>query len=84
MTHRTEPEFWDYLNALPDEVRELACKNYDLLLANPAHRSLAFKRIGLLWPVRVGIHYRALGRDEDTEVVWYWIGHHAVYDRLKT
>lgn len=84
MTHRTDPKYWDYLNALPEEVRELAYKNYDLLQVNPDHPSLAFKRIGSLWSVRVGLHYRALGRDEDPDVVWFWIGHHSVYDRMIT
>lgn len=82
MTHRTEPKYWDFLNALPEEVRELAYKNYDLLQANPAHPSLSFKRVGALWSVRVGIRYPALGRDEGADIVRYWVGHHSVYDRI--
>lgn len=31
MNHSTTPDFWEHYNALPQEVRELADKNYDLL-----------------------------------------------------
>jgi hypothetical protein len=49
------------------------------------HPSLHFKRIHVsenIWSVRIGIHYRAIGRlDEDT-VTWFWIDTHADCDRL--
>lgn len=82
MTHTTEEEFWDFFNALPQNVRILASKNHDILVTGPNHPSLCFKRIGVYWSVRIGIHYRAVGRDNDTEVIWFWIGHHSVYDRI--
>lgn len=47
--------------------------------------SLHFKRVGKrqqLWSVRVGEHYRALGREKAEGIVWFWIGTHAEYDRL--
>jgi hypothetical protein len=32
--------------------------------------------------VRVGLHYRALAVQEDQDLVWFWIGTQAEYDRL--
>jgi len=45
---------------LPSEVRALADRGYALLKANATHVSLHVKKIGDLWSVRVGLHYRAL------------------------
>ena len=76
-------EFWKLYNALPEDGRKLAIKNYRLWRDNPQHSSLRFKPVkGELWSVRIGLHYRALGRRRGDEVTWVWIGHHAVYDQL--
>jgi hypothetical protein len=40
------------------------------------------KKVGVLWSVRVGLHYRALAVEEGSDLVWVWIGSHAEYDRL--
>jgi hypothetical protein len=52
---------------------------------DPAHPSLRFRRLKGSedrFSVRVGDHYRALGRRSGKAVVWVWIGSHADYDRL--
>jgi hypothetical protein len=67
---------------LPAEIRELADRNYDILKSNPNHGSLHFKKIGALWSVRVGLHYRALATEVGDDLVWFWIGSHAEYDKL--
>ncbi len=85
MKHLTLPRYWRFYAQLPQAIRELADKNYALLKADPQHPSLHFKRVGRvkqLWSVRVGEHYRALGRDRPEGIVWFWIGTHAEYDRL--
>ena len=82
MNHFTTPDFWLLPNALPREVRELADKNYDLLKADPRHPSLRFKDIEGLWSVRVGRHYRALGRMRADGLYWFWIGPHGGYDKF--
>ena len=85
MTHLTLPRFWEHYRQLPAPVQELADKNYELLKADSYHASLHFKRVGKwqqLWSVRVGEHYRALGREKSEGIVWFWIGTHAEYDRL--
>ena len=82
MRHFASPAFWSLYQALPAEVRELADKNFSFLKANPRHPSLHFKRIGKLWSVRVGEHYRALATDVEDGLYWVWIGSHADYDRI--
>ena len=82
MKHRANPRFWRCYRALPEAVRALADSSYALLKSNPSHRSLHFKKIGILWSVRVGLHYRALAIESGDDLVWFWIGSHADYDRL--
>lgn len=71
----------DY-SRLPRSVRELARKNYRLWAQDPRHPSLHFKQIGNYWSVRVGLGYRALGREKEGTLYWFWIGHHKVYDHM--
>ena len=48
MKHYATPRFWRCHEALPKEARDLADRSYALLKADPTHRSLHFKRIGLV------------------------------------
>ncbi len=82
MTHYTTPQFWQLYNALPQEVRQLADKNFALLKADPAHSSLRLKKVGKYWSARVGVHYRVLATERAEGLVWLWIGPHATYDAL--
>jgi len=80
--HFASARFWRCYRALPGEIQALADRNYALLRTNPSHGSLHFKQVGGLWSVRVGLHYRALATAADDELVWFWVGSHAEYDRL--
>jgi hypothetical protein len=60
----------------------LADEAYQTLLADPHHPALRFKRLGRFWSVRVGLHYRPLAIEHEGNVVWFWIGPHAQYDRI--
>ena len=83
MTSTCTSEFWARYNALPAEVRALAQKNFQLWQEKPQHHSLRFKHLDDgVWSVRIGIHYRALGEKMGDSICWFWIGHHAEYDRL--
>ncbi len=82
MNHFATPSFWSAYRALPDEVRSVADKNFDLLKANPRHPSLWLKKVGAFWSARVGRNYRAVARDRAEGLVWFWIGPHDQYDRL--
>jgi len=44
--------------------------------------TLHFKKIGELWSVRVGAHYRALAVEVEGHMCWFWIGTHAEYDKI--
>ena len=63
MKHYASPKFWALYEALPSDIGELADKNYRLLKADSQHPSLHFKKVGELWSVRIGAHYRALATD---------------------
>jgi len=82
LRHFASSRFWSLYRDLPDEIRQLADKNFALLKANPRHPSLHFKQIGELWSARVGQNYRALGLDVEHGIYWIWIGTHADYDAL--
>ena len=82
MKHFASPEFWFHHRRLPEAVRDLANKNFELLKANPRHPSLRLKKVGKVWSVRVGLKYRALGEDDPDGILWYWIGSHGTYDEL--
>ena len=82
MKHRATPRFWACYRALPSEVQQLADRSYELLMRDPRHPSLHFKKVGQLWSARVGLHYRALAVEADSELLWVWIGTHAEYDRM--
>ncbi len=83
MRHFRDPGFKPLYDALPQQVRDLADKNFALLKQNPKHPSLHFKRVrNSLWSVRVGRGYRALAIEGKDGFQWFWIGSHAQYDRL--
>jgi hypothetical protein len=82
MKHFATPRFWEAYENLPDSVRKLADKSFALLKADPQHPSLHFKRVGRCWSARVGLHYRALATEAEDDLIWFWIGSHADYDRL--
>jgi hypothetical protein len=80
--HRASAKFWHRYAQLPEEIQRLADENFALLKADPRHPSLHFKKVGRMWSVRVGIHYRATATQDGDDIVWFWIGHHSEYDRL--
>ena len=83
MSHQANPDFWKFYGKLPAHIQKLADHNFALLRSNPRHPSLHFKKVGRHWSVRVGDHYRAVGVEFSQGILWYWIGSHAEYDRMK-
>jgi hypothetical protein len=70
---------------LPTEVQRQARRAYRIFRQNPNQPSLRFKPIHPTRPiysVRIGPGYRAVGILQSDEIVWYWIGSHADYDKL--
>lgn len=85
MKSYTEARFWKFYRDLPEQVRQQAREAYRQFMENPFHPSLQFKRVHPvkpLWSARISSDYRALGVRDDDEIVWFWIGSHADYDRL--
>lgn len=64
------------------EIRELADKSFELLRVNPRHPSLRLKKIGAFWSARIGLRYRALAKEREEGLVWFWIGLHDRYNQL--
>lgn len=81
MKHRATQRFWKGYHALPEEVRRGADQAYTLLKHDSRHPSLHLKKVGRFWSVRIGLHYRAIAVEHSSDVVWFWIGTHAEYDR---
>jgi len=82
MKHRKDRRFQQAYDALPATVRSQADKSFSLLKQNPSHPSLHFKKVGPYWSARATLGYRALAVETHGDLVWFWIGSHAEYDRL--
>ena len=82
MKSSTTPSFWRAFEALPPEIKKSAEKAYELWRRDPRHRSLRFERKGEYWSVRVSRGWRALARDHNGRLYWFWIGPHDQYERI--
>jgi len=86
VTSRLHPSFRRDLRKLPRKIQERARAAYKRFQADPSHPALQFKRLHTslpLWSVRITGSYRAVGvRKNHDEIVWFFIGTHADYDRL--
>ena len=83
-SHTTE-RFRKAFERLPEQVRRQAREAYKLFAQNPYHPSLHFKQVHptrSIYSVRISMEYRALGVQEEGEIIWFWIGSHADYDKL--
>ena len=85
MNSRITGKFRKSFEKLPAEIQEQARRAYRLFIENPHHPSLRFKSIHSTRPIfsiRVGLNYRAIGIQDGNDIIWFWIGSHADYDRL--
>lgn len=86
MKSRVHPDFRRAFERLPEDVQRRAREAYQRFAADPAHPGLRFKRVHsefALWSVRINDSYRAVGvRQADDEMIWFFIGTHAEYERL--
>jgi hypothetical protein len=82
---RTTRRFRAAFDALPEHVQRQARESYRLFSRDPFHPGLRFKQVHPTRPIystRISADYRALGPREGDELIWFWIGSHAEYDRL--
>ena len=85
MNSHTTIKFRKAVTELPAEAQKQARQAYRLFIENPHHPSLRFKSIHPTRPifsVRIGLNYRAVGIRDGDDMIWYWIGSHADYDKL--
>ena len=85
MKSKRTKQFHALFAELPEPVQRQANAAYKLFKANPSHPSLSFKQVsprGPVYSARVGLHYRALAIRKPDEIIWFWIGSHAEYDKL--
>jgi len=68
---KTTSRFWHCYDNLPQQIQELAGKNFELLKENLRHPSLHFKKIGKFWSARVGLYYRALTIEDESDFFGY-------------
>ena len=86
MKSRVKKAFWKLFDALSPEIQRQAYEAYEQFQHDPFSPGLNFeevnKRVGL-WSARVNDNVRVLGYREGDEIIWFWIGTHAEYERRK-
>lgn len=84
ISHTTE-RFRKAFANLPKEIQHQAKDAYKQFRHDPFYPSLRFKRIHSAKPiysVRINIECRAVGVQNENEIVWFWIGLHNDYIKL--
>jgi Txe/YoeB family toxin of Txe-Axe toxin-antitoxin module len=82
---RTTAQFRKQLVVLPEDVKKQAEKAYRQFKRDPWHNSLRFKKVHPSLPiysVRITKGYRAVGKQDEWGMLWFWIGSHADYEKL--
>ena len=85
MKSHTTQRFRAAFEQLPDHVQRSARRAYRTFQHNPRHPSLQFKQVHSTRPIfsaRAALAYRALGVLQGEDIIWFWVGSHADYDRL--
>jgi hypothetical protein len=85
MTSRTTDAFWKCYQSLSLQTKKEARKAYKAFKKDPYHPGLHFKRVHSTRPIfslRITKDYRAVGIQDDKQIIWFWIGSHGDYDNL--
>lgn len=85
MISHTTAKFRSAFGDLEPDIKRHARRAYRLFKRHPHDRTLHFKQVHPsepIWSVRIAGGYSAVGVRDQDEIVWYWIGSHADYDRL--
>ena len=85
MISRTTERFRKAFAILPKKVQHQAKDAYKQFKQDPFYPSLNFKRVHSTRPVysvRISIEYRAVGIQDENEMIWFWIGSHDDYMKL--
>ena len=85
MISQTTERFRKAFAELPKQVQHQAKAAYKQFKQDPFYPSLRFKRVHSTKPiysVRINAEYRAVGIQNENEVIWFWIGSHGDYMKL--
>ena len=85
MNSKTTERFWKCYAELPLAVRKHAKETYKQFFKDPYYPSLHFKQIHSTRPifsVRITKNYRAIGIMQGEDIIWFWIGSHAEYNKI--
>ena len=85
MISHTNERFRKAFVELPKEIQQQAKDAYKQFKKDPFYPSLRFKRVHSTKPiysVRISIEYRAVGIQDENEIIWFWIGSHDDYAQL--
>ena len=85
MNSNTTEHFWKCYAELPLTIRKSAKEAYKQFLRDPYYPSLHFKQIHSTRPVfsvRITKNYRAIGIIQGEDILWFWIGAHADYNKI--
>ena len=85
MISHTTARFRKAFAELPKQVQRQAKDVYKKFRQDPFYPSLRFKRIHSTKPiysVRINVEYRAVGLQDENEMIWFWIGSHDDYAKL--
>ena len=81
----TSRRFRQCFEKLPVRVQVEARDAFRFFQINSSYQSLNFKKVHSnepIYSVRINLNYRALGRKEGDEMIWFWIGSHDDYEKL--
>jgi len=84
ISHTTE-RFRKLYENLPEQIRNQTKQAYNQFKSDPYYPGLHFKRVHSsrpIYSIRITKDYRAVGVQQNNEIIWFWIGSHSDYDKL--
>jgi hypothetical protein len=83
VSNHTTARFREMRDRLPEQVRRSAYAAFDIFKTNPDHPGLNFRKVGRFWGISFANGYRALAVKDGEDLIWFFIGSHADYDKIK-
>ena len=80
--HVQDNNFRKLFNALPSNIQSKVVKKFEYLITIALPPSLQFKKVAGRWSIRIDLNYRALGKEINGTISWYWVGQHSEYDKI--
>jgi len=82
VNHFASSRYWTCYDALPEDVRQQADRQFALLKSNPSHPSLHFMKVGKFRSARVIPLVGTSATESGNDLIWFWVGTHTEYERL--